>query len=177
MFQTTARVGALAAIVALALAACSASEPEPSPTGHDLAEHGEVALHVHNTWVKAVDSGMTAAFGDIHNESDETITITGATTEASSMVELHEVVGDTMQPKEGGFEIAAGETITLEPGGWHIMFMDVTDPIAPGDDVEITLQLSDGSKFTFTAVAKEFSGANEDYDSGEMDMDHDEHED
>ena len=83
------------------------------------------------------------------------------------MVELHEVVmkdGEmVMQPKEGGIPIPAGGSATLEPGGDHIMLMDVTEPIEPGDVVELDLELSDGSTLTMTAIAKEFSGADEDY--------------
>jgi hypothetical protein len=50
--------------------------------------------------------------------------------------------------------------------------MDVTRPIEPGDVVELDLELSDGSTITMTATAKEFSGADEDYqpdsDNGSM---------
>ena len=70
-----------------------------------------------------------------------------------------------MQPKEGGIPIPAGGSATLEPGGDHIMLMDVTEPIKPGDVVELELELSDGSTITMTATAKEFSGADEDYQS------------
>ena len=46
------------------------------------------------------------------------------------------------------------------------MFMGVPSPIAAGDDVKVTLSLGDGSTLSFTAVAKDFAGANESYDGG-----------
>jgi copper(I)-binding protein len=174
--NTAPRLLALAAAAVLVLAGCTtpAAEPSGQPThgDHGDHDHGEAAVHIHDAWVKAVDEGMTAAFGELHNESDHELTVVSATSPATTMIELHEVVDGVMSPKDGGFTIPAGESITLEPGGWHIMFMDVVEPLTPGDEVEITLTFSDGETFTFTAVAKEFSGANEDYDS-EMDMDHD----
>jgi copper(I)-binding protein len=136
----------------------------------------DAAVVVSDAWVKAVDSDMTAAFGTLTNNTDEDVTLVAATTDASAMVELHEVVmkdGEmVMQPKEGGIPIPAGGSATLEPGGDHIMLMDVTRPIEPGDVVELDLELSDGSTITMTATAKEFSGADEDYqpdsDNGSM---------
>lgn len=150
---------ALVAAIALTLAACSSSA-----TSDDAS-----SLTITDTWVKAADEGMTAAFGTIENSSDHDITITGATSEAATAVELHEVVDDVMRPVEGGFTVPADGSLMLEPGGYHLMFMGIPAPIAAGDDVTVTLVLSDGSELELTAVAKDFAGANEDYDGG-MDM-------
>ena len=91
------------------------------------------------------------------------------------MVELHETVANdsgemVMQPKEGGFVIPAGGTLTLEPGANHIMLMGLAKPIVAGDEVSFTLTFADGSTYTFTAPAKDFTGANENYVGGDMDM-------
>ncbi len=147
---------ALVAAIALTLAACSGGA-----TSDDAS-----SLTITDTWVKAADEGMIAAFGTIENSSDHDITITGATSDAATAVELHEVVDDVMRPIEGGFTVAAGGSLLLAPGGYHLMFMGIPAPIAAGDDVTVTLTLSDGSELEFTAVAKDFAGANEDYDDG-----------
>ena len=147
---------ALVAAFALTLAACS--------SGGSSTDSG--SLTVKDAWVKAADSGMTAAFGEIKNSSDHEITIVSGTSPATSEVQLHEVVDSTMRQVEGGFVIPAGGTLTLQPGGFHLMFLDVPSPITAGETVSITLTLDDGSTFTFTAVAKDFAGANESYDGG-----------
>ncbi len=154
----------LVAAIALTLAACS------NGTAGDDAS----SLTITDTWVKAAAEGMTAAFGTIENSSDRDITITGATSDAATAVELHEVVDDVMRPVEGGFIVPAGGSLSLAPGGYHLMFMGIPAPIAAGDDVSVTLTLSDGSELRLTAVAKDFAGANEDYDGGtdtDSDMD------
>ena len=165
--STRARLGAIALAAVAALTACSTNSSD-SPT----AGTGEVVV-ITDAWVKTADSGMTAAFAEFSNPTDKEVTIVAATSPASTMLELHETVGDTMQQKEGGFVIPAGGSLTLEPGGNHIMFMDVPTPIAAGDDVEVTLEFADGSTQRFTAVGKDFTGADEEYVGGHGDMDMD----
>jgi copper(I)-binding protein len=86
-----------------------------------------------------------------------------------------------MNEVDGGFPIAAGETLELAPGGNHIMFMDFDGPLAAGDTVDITLVFSDGSRVEYDAAVRDFAGANEEYSHDEHDHgehDHgDEHED
>lgn len=172
---------AVLAAFALTLAACSSGTDATTPAtsagpsaseahqehDHTFADH----LTVTDTWVKAADDGMTAAFGVITNTGGHDVTIVGAHSDATSEIQLHEVVNDTMRQVDGGFVIPAGGTLTLEPGGYHLMFMDVPSPISAGDDITIILELEDGSELTFTAIAKDFSGGNETYDDGMGGMD------
>lgn len=182
MTFTKAAAITAATAFAFALSACSASEDATtSPSASVAAEqsHGTEAhshtyadhLEIADTWVKTAESGMTAAFGVITNTGDHDVVITAAHSDAAGMVELHEVVDEVMRPVEGGFVVPAGQSLTLEPGGLHIMFMDIPAAIMAGDEITITLVLEDGSELEFSAVAKDFSGANEEYEGG-MDMDH-----
>jgi hypothetical protein len=38
-----------------------------------------------------------------------------------------------------GIAVPAGQTVALEPGGYHIMLMDLTGELAAGDTVTLTL--------------------------------------
>ncbi|MCG2798642.1 MAG: copper chaperone PCu(A)C [Cellulomonas sp.] len=166
-----AGVGAgLAAVLALAGCGQGTSTSASSSTASD----GACPLTISDAWVKAVDSGMTAAFGTLENTSDQTVTIDSASSPASSMLELHEVVtgtdgSATMQPKSGGFVIEPGATQTLEPGGEHIMFMGVAAPIEAGDDVTVTLHTTAGASCVMAASARTYDGGNETY-APSMDM-------
>jgi copper(I)-binding protein len=113
---------------------------------------------------------MTAMFGTLHNATDEEVTVTGASSPAAGRVELHEVVrtdsGEMqMQPKPGGFVIEAGGDHTLQPGGDHVMFLDLTGSLANGDETTVTLETSAG-QVTFTVPVRAFSGAEESYEPG-----------
>lgn len=57
-------------------------------------------------------------------------------------VEIHRTLmqdGRAMMRPAGAIEIGAGETVSLEPGGLHIMFMGLPDPFELGETVPVTL--------------------------------------
>lgn len=157
---------------AVLLSACSSSSSSDSAATSSPAESEHPALTASDLWVKAADDGMTGMFGTLTNHSAETITVTGATSDAATSVELHESAADgsggmSMKEKEGGFPIEPGGTLTLEPGGDHIMLMGLNGPLHPGDDVTVTVTTDTGISMDLTGTVKEFSGANEEYE-----MDH-----
>lgn len=172
MTRTTYRTRTLAgavALAALALAGCQTTSDTNAGTADPAA-----ALTVADPWVKAADMGMTAAFGTLENHTDADIQIVAATTELSPM-ELHEMATDAdgamvMRRKEGGITVPANGTAVLAPGGEHLMLMDLSGPVQPGDEIEITLEAQDGTTWTFTAAARTFDGAQEDYVGDGEDM-------
>ncbi|MBY0689217.1 copper chaperone PCu(A)C [Microbacterium marinilacus] len=171
--RTISRFGVLLGASALVLAGCASTEASSA----EAAPAADVVT-ISDGWVKAADEGMSAAFGELENTGPEDVTVVSATTEASSMLELHETVENEagemiMREIEGGFVIPAGGSLDLEPGGDHIMLMDLADPLQAGDEVTFTLTFSDDSTYEFTAPVKDYSGANENYEGDESDMDMD----
>ena len=149
------------------LAACGSTTTQ-TQTGDDDTS----GLEFTDMWVKSADEGMSAAFGTIVNTTDSDITIVSGTSAASTMVELHETVADetgtmVMREKDGGFVIPAGGEYVLAPGANHLMLMDLQTPILAGDEVKFSLDLDDGSSVEFTAPAKDYTGADEQYMPGE----------
>ena len=146
--------GAALTIAATGLAACGGSSGG--------------ALAVNDSWTKATEGPMTGSFGTLVNDTAAAITVTGGSSPVAGMVELHEVVmadGEmVMQAKPGGFVVPAGGSLTLEPGGLHVMLMGLKETLAPGVEVPITLTLSNGETLTYTTVAKDFAGGNESYE-------------
>ncbi|MEU6428642.1 copper chaperone PCu(A)C [Microbispora sp. NPDC046973] len=141
--------------------------PAATQTPASAAATAAAPLSIEDPWVKTARSGMSAVFATLVNTTGEAVTVVAASTPVSPSVELHEVVGDggtmTMRRKQGGFVIPAGGRHVLQPGGDHIMLMDVRTAVEPGAEVPFTLTLKDGRTVSFTAVAKEFAGANESY--------------
>lgn len=161
------RFGAMIALSLLALTGCTAPTAA-TPTDTPAAD----ALRIDDAWVKSADEGMSAAFGTLVNESDEDVTVTAVSSAASPMIELHETVENdagemVMREIAGGFVVPAGGRLTLEPGGDHIMMMDLAAPLRAGDEVSFTMTMSDDSTVEFTAPVKDYSGANENYDGGD----------
>lgn len=167
--------GATAALIAAALLLAGCSAPATSDTGSAAAEHTTDAAHAEPValtggWAKAGE-GMTGVFGTLENHGDADIALTAVDSPAAAMVELHETVTSgssaTMRPVEGGFTIPAGGTFLLEPGGDHIMFMDMAAPLLPGDEVPLTLHFDDGSELELTVLVKDFAGAQENYEGSD----------
>ncbi len=169
-------IGVSSALVVAGCGGGTATEAEPataSPAdatssaatagGSASAAATDCPVTLTDAWVKAADSGMTGEFGVLSNGGDADVTIVGGSTPAAAMVELHEVSDGTMKQVPGGFEIPAGGSLTLEPGGYHIMLMQLTGPIAPGDEITTTLECSTGGTADLVATAKEFAGGNEEY--------------
>ncbi len=71
-----------------------------------------------------------------------------------------------MRQVSGGFAIPAGATRVLEPGGDHVMLMNLTNPIPAGTTVTVTLTTKDGKTLEFTAAARPFTGEQERYAGG-----------
>jgi copper(I)-binding protein len=166
-------------IAALALVGCAPATPEPvTPTATDV-------------WVKAVPElmdgmAMTGVFMTLQNPSGEDVTLVAAqnTTEGltDAPLEVHEVVkndaGDmVMQEAKGGIVIPAKGSVTLKPGGYHVMYWDLLKPIPVGSTITLTLEFSNGTTLAVEAIAREIANANETYDpeadaEGSMDMGH-----
>ena len=165
-----------AAVLAASVTACGSSGTPSAATSASASASARAAagaaagvLTVRDPWVKAADKGMTAAFATLANDGDTDVTITGVTTDVSR-AEIHEMAMTdgkmAMRQKQGGVVVAARSQAALEPGGDHLMLMDLTRPVRPGDQLDITLTFADGRTQTFTAVAKPFTGAQESYAPG-----------
>lgn len=178
-------IAASALTLPLVLTGCASPAPSPSEaaTGSPSADHGTTAdspVMATDAWAKASaedaapGEGMSGVFAELMNHGDEDLTITSLTSGAAGVVELHEVVDGKMRAIQGDVVIPAGGTLKLEPGANHIMLMDMTKHLLPGDEVTITLEFSDGSSFDLVALVKDTSGANESYEDID-DGTHDEH--
>ena len=161
-----------AAVLALSavLAGCGADTPAPGLSAEAAAEQSR-DLALTGAWAKAAGAGgMTGAFGTLENSGTEDITVVAATSPAAATVELHETATGAdgamaMQQIEGGFLIPAGGEYVLEPGASHLMLMGLTDDLQAGEMLAVTLEHDDGSTLEVEATAKDFAGANENYES------------
>ncbi|HIY65018.1 MAG TPA: copper chaperone PCu(A)C [Candidatus Agrococcus pullicola] len=126
-------------------------------------------LSVTDPWVRSEAGEMTAMFGEIENTTGSDLLIDSIDTDVAESVEMHEMIENengsmVMQEIEGGFSIPAGETLALEPGGDHFMFIGLHDDLLAGETVTVTVHFEDGEPLTIEATVKDFPGGNEPYD-------------
>jgi copper(I)-binding protein len=103
-------------------------------------------LTVTSPWTRATPGGAKIAGGylRITNSGSSADRFVGAKSEPTDHVEIHEMsMSDgvmKMRPLPNGLEIKPGETVELKSGGYHLMFMDIKQPLKAGDTFKATLQ-------------------------------------
>lgn len=87
---------------------------------------------------------VSAGYMVIRNTGSEADRLLGGTTTFADRIEVHEMAMDgevmKMREIEGGLEIPAGGEVTLAPGGFHLMFMKITEQLKEGEVRKVTLQ-------------------------------------
>ena len=130
MRSTTTRTLARATFGLAALLAAANAAP--------AAEVAAGTLKIVQPWSRATPNGAQVAGGyvAVTNTGTEPDTLTGATFENAGRAELHSMSMEggvmKMAPVEGGLVIKPGETVTLKPGGYHLMFLDLRSPLKKG---------------------------------------------
>lgn len=144
--------------------------------GSARAEVSYEELIIDEAWIKAMppSAEYSAAFLTITNTSEEDVTLVEVKSDLADTVEIHlmkTVNGSmTMRPiKE--LVIPKGETVALEPGGTHIMLIDLIEPLNAGETADLILVFADGMERTVNAVIRKEMRPDDDHDDHE-----DEHE-
>ncbi|MBB3139801.1 copper chaperone PCu(A)C [Halomonas organivorans] len=87
-----------------------------------------------------------AGYFQLHNAGDETVTLVGADSDAYEHVMLHMTMnedGMSSMHSVSELEIAPGDTLEFAPKGYHLMLMKRLQPLAVGDEVEVTFEFAD----------------------------------
>jgi len=128
---------------ALKLAAAATPAPAASAAASDTFKVGDLVIEA--PWSRATPSGAKVAGGyvKITNTGKTTDKLVGGSFAQANRFEVHEMAMNngimTMRPLKSGLEIAPGQSVMLAPGGFHLMFMDLKQPLKEGDTVTGTL--------------------------------------
>lgn len=141
---------------------------------HDDHDHHAVAaggLEISGAFTRATNPGAPVGGGyfTITNNGgtdDRLIAVEG---DISERVEIHEMsmVDDVMSMRElpDGLPIPAGETVSLAPGGYHLMFMNLNTSLVEGETVDIVLVFEEAGDVP-VALSVEAAGARGTSDHG-----------
>jgi copper(I)-binding protein len=104
-------------------------------------------LTVADAWVRATPPGATtaAAYLTLTNSGAAADRLLGATTSAARAVEIHTHVVDGglhRMVRVAELTLPAGEAVRLEPGGLHLMLVDLAAPLAAGTTVALSLRFA-----------------------------------
>ena len=91
-----------------------------------------------------------AGYLSITNNSDQDEILISATGELAAEIQIHtiKVQNDIMKMVEltNGLTIPAGETVTLQPGGLHLMFMSLKQQLIEGDEYSVNLKFKNAGE-------------------------------
>jgi len=169
---------AIAALAGGGLAACGGGDDTTAGGGDGIEITGAWA----RTSPAMAEAG--AAYMTITNSSEAAVSVVSASVdpEVAGVAELHEVVpaDGAMEAADGemdhsdmadgetadgemamtmqevsSIDVPAGGSVSLEPGGYHVMLLELPDPLATGEEFEVTLQLADDTEVVVPVIVSE----------------------
>ena len=108
----------------------------------DAQQYKAGGLVIEQPWMRATPGGAKVAGGflTIVNTGGEADRLVGGTMPRAGRFEVHEMKMEDgvmkMRELKGGLEIAPGQKVELKPGGYHVMFTDLTAPLKQGEMVK-----------------------------------------
>ena len=130
---------ALAGLFAAALVLTAAQAQDTS------ADYKLGSLQISQPWSRATPKGATVAgaYLKITNNGTTPDRLVGGSSPVAGRFEVHEMTMDNgvmkMRPLKGGLEIKPGQSVELKPGSYHIMLLDLKQPLQKGEHVKGTL--------------------------------------
>lgn len=134
-----------AALIAAGTAFASIAQADDKAHGAMTKAMMAGDIHLSGYWTRAMLPGQKVGGGYvvITNKGSTDDRLVAVATPHTDRAEIHEmaVVDDVMKMRrlDDGLVIPAGETIVLEPGGLHLMFMAVKTPFKEGEMVPVTV--------------------------------------
>lgn len=127
---------------AMPMAEMAATDAPPQP------EPGQLTIVDVRARPAPLAGGTGAVYFTALNGLDTAVQLVSASSPAAAVVETHETTNENgvmkMSPLPEGYPIGAGEALVLQPGGKHIMLIDLVEPLAPGDEIELTVNFDNG---------------------------------
>ena len=139
-------------------------------------------LTIRDPWARSALAGNNSAvYFVIENRRENDDTLLGASASIAETVEMHMTMAVDPQASEGEMEhddgmdasedgpqaqamrmvkqdsvpVPAGGTVRFEPGGLHVMLINVQRDLNPGDRIQVTLQFQHGGTITLEAPVEQ----------------------
>jgi periplasmic copper chaperone A len=133
--------GPVALTAALLAGLLAVASPAAAAGDYDVG-----AIHISQAWSRATPKGATTGAGymTLTNKGAAAERVSCVSDDASAQCQIHSMTMEggvmKMRPVEGGLEIKPGESVTLKPGGNHMMFLSLKHQLGQGETVKATLK-------------------------------------
>lgn len=148
----------------IALAGFAAAVVASTASAHDYTQG---SLHIAHPWSRATPHGAVVAAGYVVVENrgpaaDRLVSVS-VPADVAGRAEIHEMAMQDgvmkMRPLPRGIEIAPGFTAKIEPGGLHLMFLDLKRPLVKGDRFKGTFSFERAGSVEVEFVVEAMGGA------------------
>ena len=104
-------------------------------------------IEVKDAWVRATVQGQKATGAFMTLTAKSGASLVGVSTPVATVAEVHEMKmeGDVMKMRAmpQGLNLPAGQSVKLNPGGYHVMLMDLKLPLKTNTTIPLTLIFKD----------------------------------
>jgi periplasmic copper chaperone A len=119
-------------------------------------------IRVENAWSRAAMQGRTGVVYLTIVDDDAPDRLTAVASPVATKAELHESFTDNgvakMRPV-ATLRVAHGETLTLAPGGYHIMLTGLKQPLRQGDTFPVMLSFEKAGQVTAMVAVQKAGGS------------------
>ena len=104
-------------------------------------------VSVQSAWARATVQGQKATGAFMTLTAKTATTLVGVSTSVAGVAEVHEMKMDNnvmqMRALPDGLALPAGKAVALQPGGYHVMLMDLKLPLQKETTIPLTLRFKD----------------------------------
>ena len=103
-------------------------------------------VKVEEPWARATVAGQKSTGVYMKLTAAQATQLVGVSSPVAGVAEVHEMKMENNVMKMSAMpaiHLLAGKTVALQPGGYHVMLMDLKGPLAKDSSVSITLQFKD----------------------------------
>lgn len=103
-------------------------------------------VNIKGAWVRSTAPGQKVAAAYMQLTSSTDVKLIELHSTIARTVAVHEMTmsGDVMKMRQlKSLDLPAGQPVELKPGGYHIMLMDLSQPLKEGDQVALSLVFLD----------------------------------
>lgn len=108
----------------------------------------QAQVEITDAWVRATVKGQKATGTFMKLTAKKATRLVGVRTAVAAVAEVHEMKMDKdvmrMQPVPV-LDLPAGKTVSLKPGGYHVMLMNLKEPLPLDSHVQLTLLFEDAA--------------------------------
>jgi copper(I)-binding protein len=119
----------------------------------------EDAIRVSDAWARSPMQDVGAVYFTVRNGAEVEDRLIGASSPVAGRAEVHETVereGEmVMQPVEA-VPIPPGEEMRFEPGGYHVMLFDLTEPLEVGSTITVVLEFERAGRISIEAIVEPY---------------------